>query len=187
MEEEQRERREEEREKTNVKEKKRERESDAGASQNITRMEIIHGICAKTISGSAMKTSDWRWEISRLISYEERRSYTRPCMGNTYAWARRRRHRELLGTKRSLTRKLRSSRACMITYAWARRRIRCRDVKSSRDPGRDVKSSRDSGRDMERGNRDVGEGMGHDPLDPYEEEMCRAAFEGRRFRANLSG
>ena len=27
--------------------------------------------------------------------------------------------------------------------------------------------------------------MGHDPLDPYEEEVRRAAFEGRRFRANL--
>ena len=87
----------------------------------------------------------------------------------------------------------------MITYAWARRRIRCREVESSRDLGRDVercsrdhgrnvgRGSRDHDRDIERGRRDLREKMGRDPLDPYEEEMHRATFEGRRFRANLSG
>ena len=63
-----------------------------------------------------------------------------------------------------------------------------REVRSSRDLGRDVKRSRDSGRDVEGGNRDVREeGMGLDPFDPYEEEVRRAAFKGRRSWANLSG
>ena len=55
--------------------------------------------------------------------------------------------------------------------------------------GEESSRDRNPGRDVEERNRDPDRDLmhGRDSLDPYEEEVRRATFEGRRLWANLSG